>query len=218
MAVKWSILIATLARRCERLTEGVLADLAPQLEQVEAGQIEIVALRNHGEKGLGDIRQRLVEEARGQYLCFVDDDDRLPDYYVSEVLPLLDGVDYIGWRMQAYLYGISLKPTYHTLDVDHWYETDIAYWRDVSHLNPIRSALAKQCDFRRTSPPEDVAWTDQARPLVMTQHYINRIMYHYYATEDSSWRGGEHWDGQSDHIDWTTPCEVPGFRWHPDST
>jgi hypothetical protein len=184
------------------------------------GVVEVVAYRNHGEIPLCDIRQALVEDAHGQYLCFVDDDDRLPPYYVSTVLPLLDGtVDYVGWRMQAYMNGTPLKPTYHTLDSDGWWETDAAYFRDVSHLNPVRADLARQADFRRGSIPEDVSWADQMRPLVRTQHLCgDQVMYHYHASNhDTSWRPGHEpaWDGNAEPL---PDYPWSWFRWFGDST
>lgn len=210
--LKWSILVATLARRSGHLA-NLLDDLDPQIRE----GVEVVAYRNHGEVPLGDIRQALVEEARGEYLCFVDDDDRLPPYYVDRVLPLLDGVDYVGWRMQAHINGVPLKPTYHSLEYDRWFETPDAYFRDVSHLNPVRTALARQADFRNAEPPEDVTWSDQIRPLLATQHYAgDDPMYLYYATNDSTWRPGHEpaWDGQSEPF----PPTPPWLRWHPHST
>jgi hypothetical protein len=213
--MKWSILVATLARRADKLNL-MLSDLGPQIEAAD-GQVEIIAYRNHGERTLGHIRQVLVEAADGEYLSFVDDDDRVPPYYVSEVLPLLDGVDYIGFRMQAYLDGVPYKPTFHSLRYEGWSADDNGFYRDTSHLNPVRTVLARQCDFRRTDPPEDVAWADQLRDLAITEHYIDRVMYHYYSSAyDSAWRPGHEtdktWSGNRPEID------VLNFRWHPEST
>ena len=217
---KWSILIATLARRGDALGQ-VLADLGPQLAAT-GDQIEVVALRNHAERPLGDVRQSLVDDARGEYISFVDDDDRLPDYYVSRVLPLLDGVDYIGWRMQCYEHGRPLNPTFHSLQYSRWFETPDAYYRDISHLNPVRRELA--ADFRCERPPEDVDWVIRMRGRLTTEHFIDDVMYHYYqSAADSSWRAGREpvWGGDTDLL--TTPLvhrfdHIPGFRWHPGST
>lgn len=220
----WSILIASLARRSESLAQ-VVEDLGQQL----VPGVEVIVYRNHGEKALGEIRQALVEAAGGTYLNFVDDDDRLPGYYVDEVVQRLDGeVDYIGWRMQAYIDGFQLKPTYHTLDVDHWWESDTAYWRDFSHLNPVRADFARLADFRRVDPPEDVSWADQLRiqasqldaiGLGLTQAVVpdDKVMYHYYSrSADSTWRPGSEpaWNGSGEPFP-----ELPaGCRWHPEST
>lgn len=213
----WSILIASLVRRGPTLAQ-VLDDLGQQL----VPGIEVVIYRNHGEIPLSHIRQALVDEATGQYLNFVDDDDRLPSYYVPEVLPLLDGwADYVGWRMQAYYDRRPLKPTYHTLDSDGWWESETAFYRDVSHLNPVRTELARRCDFRLADPPEDVSWSNQLRavlPMPFRQNLVpfDRVMYEYYASGDSTWRPGHEppWDGTPDPF----PDLPAGCRWHPQST
>lgn len=216
--VRWSILIATLARRGDALRQ-VLGDLTPQLAEA-AGQVELVILRNHAERPLGHTRQMLVEEARGEYITFVDDDDRLPDYYVSEILPRLDGVDYVGWQMQAYNYGQPMLPTFHSLKYTEWWESTVGYFRDISHLNPVRKELA--ADFRCDRPPEDVDWVVRMRGRLKTEHYIDRVMYHYFVNQDSSWRAGAEpiWNGYDDRFNgsmhWAN--DVPYLRWHPEST
>jgi glycosyltransferase involved in cell wall biosynthesis len=219
--VIWSILIASLARRRDLLGQ-LISGLAQQQVPPE---VEIVCYRNHGEKWLGEIRQALVTEARGEYISFIDDDDQVSEHYISTILPLLDGVDYVGWRMQAYVDGQPLKPTYHSLEYGAWTEEPFCYRRDVSHLNPVRRELALKADFSRADPPEDVAWSDQMRPFVKTQNHCGeQIMYHYYArSSDSAWRPlheGQ-WNGFDDLL--TQPVahqfdHIPTFRWHKDST
>lgn len=206
----WTILIATLAQRHERLQE-LLAVLLPQVDSA-AGRVRVVALRNNGELPLADLRQALVECATSDYLSFIDDDDLVPDFFVDEVLPLLDGVDYVGWRMQCIQDGVPLKPTFHSLRYQGWFEDGDGFYRDVSHLNPIRTEIAKKADYRLTAPPEDVAWTDQVRPHVHTEHFIERCMYEYRASSgDSMWRHGTATPGNYPH----TAVDSPWFTYHP---
>lgn len=163
--------------------------LLPQVD-AQSGCVSVTAFFNHGERSLGEIRQLLVESATSRYVSFVDDDDELPDYFVVEVLQALTAEpDYVGWQMQCYVDGRMLKPTFHSLRYRRWYETGKGYFRDVSHLNPIKTDIARRADFRRGQPPEDVSWADQVRPFVHTERYIDRIMYHYRSSStDSQWR------------------------------
>jgi hypothetical protein len=69
---KLSILIATLGERKDRFTA-----LVDKLVSQANDDVEIIAYFNNGELPLGDIRQALVDEAVGQYVCFIDDDDVL---------------------------------------------------------------------------------------------------------------------------------------------
>lgn len=185
----WTVLIATLGQRAARF-ERLLTQLLPQLEPHD-GAVTVCALYNHGERDLGTVRQELVEHATSTYVSFVDDDDELPDYHVAEVMTRLDGVvDYVGWQLQCYVNGTTLNPTYHSLRYRRWYHDRRGYYRDVSHLNPIRRELALRADFRRGQPPEDVSWVDQVRPHVRTESYVDKVMYRYHSSSsDSTWGG-----------------------------
>lgn len=209
-APKWTILIATLGQRADRLRQ-LLDVLMPQVDAMH-GVVRVIALRNNGELPLADIRQALVECADSDYLSFIDDDDMVPDYFVKRVVPLLDGVDQVGWRMQCVQDGVRLKPTYHSLRYDGWSEDVDGYYRDVSHLNPIKTELAQKVDYRSTRPPEDVAWTGLIRPHVRTEHYIDDCMYEYRAdSRDSMWAPGSATPGQYERVEVASPW----FTWHP---
>lgn len=210
----WTILVATLGQRADRL-QRLLDGLLPQVDAA-GGQVTVTALVNHGERPLGEVRHALLRDATSTYVSFVDDDDEVPDYFVAEVLARLDGqVDYVGWQLQCYVDGTALKPTYHSLRYDHWWDDAVGYYRDVSHLNPIRTELARVGDFRRGDPPEDVAWVDQLRGHVRTEHYIDRIMYHYRSSSgDSTWRG----QGITQVHTARYASDSPHFSYHPESS
>lgn len=216
----WNILIATLGQRTSRF-ERLLDNLLPQLDQW--GRIvRVTALYNNGERPLGAVRQDLVEYSDAGYVSFIDDDDSVPEYHVERVIESIlnyyidhdKGVDYVGWRMQCYLDGQALKPTYHSLRYSGWFDDDNAYYRDVSHLNPIRRELALRADFRKGVPPEDVSWVDQMRPHVKTEVYLDDVMYHYHSSaSDSTWRGDVR-PGRYQRLVVDHPC----FEYHPGSS
>ncbi len=190
MTPAWTILIATLGQRQKRFVK-LLDVLLPQLGRHD-GAVTVCALWNNGERPLGEVRQDLIEHATSSYVSFVDDDDEVPEYFVDEVVAcLVTEPDYVGWQMQCYVDGVPQKPTYHSLRYRRWYDDRKGYYRDVSHLNPIRTSIARLADFRRGAPPEDVSWTSQVRPFVHTEAYIDKIMYHYRSSpSDSTWRPG----------------------------
>lgn len=197
--MRWSILIATVPARRERLTGGMLKRLLPQVDKHD-GDIEVVACEDDFEHPLGEVRQSLVEKSKGTYLNFVDDDDDVPEYYCDLVYPLLDGVDYIGWRMQHYTNGVPSKPTFHSLEYDGWWDDDHAYYRDVSHLNPIKRELALKVSFAGTYG-EDARWAQAMNGIPVTSHYIPDIMYHY------NWIPGDSYGIQSNCV--PKPSSIP---------
>lgn len=184
---KWTILVCTLGERGERF-KRLMDVLLPQTEKYK-GDIKVLAYWDNG-SNLGKIRQLLVESANSKYISFVDDDDLVPEYYCDEIYPLLDGVDYIGWQQQLWHNGRKMKPTFHSLRYDKWSEDSEGWYRNVSHLNPIKRDLALKASFIvEGDAPEDQHWVHQVAPFVKTEHYIDKIMYEYHHTStDSQWR------------------------------
>lgn len=184
---KWSILILT--QPCRQLYLRRLLDcLEPQV--ADHPEIEIVIRQYDRNMNIGRNRQAMIDASTAEYVNFVDDDDMVPKDYVEKIIPLLDGVDYIGFRVQLYFEGATQKPTIHSLRFGKWYEDEIFYYRDISHLNPIRRDLALKVPF--TAPGgEDVAWADSMRTtgLVRTEHFVDRVMYQYFYRRDRKQNG-----------------------------
>lgn len=213
--IKWSILIATVGQRSSRFRE-LLKVLMPQVRDHD-GEIEVIAYWNNGEYLMGCIRQKLVEEARGEYISFVDDDDMVPEYYCNEVMKAISkNPDYVGWQMQVYEQGNKLKPTFHSLKYKGWDEDDEGWYRNISHLNPIKKSVALNVSFvapRDTA--EDSPWAQKIVPYVKTEEYIDRVMYLYqHDSNDSVWRG----DLDFRQIYQRPKVTYKHFRYHSNST
>lgn len=214
----WTILVATLGRRGEKFAR-LMDALAPQLAAA-GGAVSVEALWNHGERPLGVIRQALLDHATAEYICFIDDDDMVPANYVAAILPLLDGVDYVGFKVQV-VSGISAGAIgYHGLRNDDWSAGPGAY-----HLNPLRRELALLGTFPSGDYNEDRTWGLQVRPHVQTEHYLDEVMYLY----DPSGELAAHEIPATgvrfipppkpvDHGIFTRPVITsPHFSWHPGS-
>lgn len=211
----WSILVPTLGER-RPLFERLMAGLLPQLDPY-AGRVRVVGWHNDGSPSLPKIRQRMVETAKTDYVSFVDDDDLVSPYYVAEVVTALEtSPDYVGFQVQCYSDGAPTAVAHHSLEFRRWRNLPTHYERDISHINPIRTALARKVTFAvQRGRAEDRAWADQLRQrkLLKTQVLIPRIMYHYlYAPSGSRWqvpktiRPGDR--AVIDH---------PHFTWSPDA-
>lgn len=225
----WSILVPTLGER-RPLFERLMAGLLPQLDPY-AGRVRVIGWHNDGSPSLPKIRQRMVVRSESDYVSFVDDDDLVAPYYVAEVVKALETrpvadkpghlgdrgePDYVGFQVQCYSDGAPTAVSYHSLEFRRWRNLPTHYERDISHINPIRTALARKADFTKAGRrAEDRAWADQlrARRILKTQVLIPRIMYHYlYAPGGSRWqvpqtiRPGER-----------ATVNHPYFSWSPDA-
>lgn len=176
---KWTIGILSVP---ERLMD--LVRIKGMLEhQIKGRGVQILVNDRDGD--VGEKRQWCLDNAGGMYISFVDDDDLVAHNFIDSIYPLLDGVDYIGFRLQLYIGGIKQKPTFHSIKYNNWYGDNLGYYRDISHLNPIRTELARtskfSCGFQ-----EDKRWVDCLRGKIKTEHYIDQPMYFYFYSKKYS--------------------------------
>lgn len=177
MQPKLSVLIATLGRRYQQL-DDILNVLLPQVKKFK-NQIEVIVYVNNGKLSIGEYRQTLLETAKGDYICFVDDDDDVPDFYCEEIINAM-GKDYIGFNVKFFSDGQQRPPVYHSLKYDRWSQDANGFYRNITHLNPVRRELALKGTFHSRGGGEDETWATQIKPFVKTENYINKDMYFYY--------------------------------------
>jgi hypothetical protein len=213
--ILWSILTPTLSSRQAKFL-GLMGALLPQCEA--DGRAEVVALHNDGERTIAEYRQALLEDARGDYVSFADDDDMIEPDFVASVAAAMDGYpDYVAFRVAYSSDGRpEPRPTVTGIQYDGWYDTDTAMIRDVSHICPVRSVIAKRADFRvrHGDGLEDWSYVSDVRPLLRTQAEIPRVLYRYRHDPHDSVQFG-----LKPHAHAPRPAiGSPAFRWHEWST
>lgn len=175
--MKLEILVLTMFSRHDFLNR-LHRVLDPQLDWKNSGSYYRLCDPQYS---LGENRDMLRRCSHAEYIVFIDDDDMIPADYVSTILPLLDGVDYVGYDVQCSIDGKPLdRVTRHSLKYGGWYEDENGYYRDISHINPIRRDLAL-LEPMEGGHGEDKRWADRmrARGVLKTEHYIPRVMYQY---------------------------------------
>lgn len=216
----WTILVPTIGER-RAAFERLMAVLLPQTE-VWAGAVTVMGWHNNGTPHLTEIRQQMNLAAPGQYVSCIDDDDLVPDYFVAEAMRALgERPDYVGWLVQCYSDGIPTAISEHSLKHRKWWNETDRYFRDISHINPIRRDIALTADYRKAGrgQPEDRAWVSQLRRggRLKRQVMIDRIMYHYlFSTEKTAGIGSRWAAPKTIHADLgRSDIQHPNFTWHP---
>jgi hypothetical protein len=157
------------------------------LPQVEAwnGDIEVLIFFNNMERNIGYYRQKVLDDAKGDYISFVDDDDLVAKDFCNTIMPLLDGTDYIGFKVRLLNDGKKLPPVYHSLRYTKWDQDDKGYYRGITHLNPLRTEIARQSEFSDVDHGEDYDWAMGVQRYMssadrkFTEHFIDKDMYIY---------------------------------------
>jgi len=221
-----SVLMPTLVRR-----EPVFCELVKGLcgqAEASAAPVEIVGLQNAGERPLAEYREMLLRDARGEFLCFVDDDDQVAGDYVDQICaalrsePAPDVVTFVqdgsGTQAGVTLFGLGfLGAPWHPVIVNGV----ATYLRVYSHMQPIRAEVARQGSFLRPGglgfTQEDQHFAMSVVPLLLErgsrEAHVPRVLYTYnfMSAGDSTQQGRQHGvDGEHERPAIASPC----FRWY----
>lgn len=182
--MKLSILIPTLEQRAAMLA-NVLFDLNTQIDYEEVGdQVEIVVLCDGGEKPTGAKRNELLEQAKGEYISFVDDDDVVSPNYIHLVLDALKtSPDVVGMRGVYCVDGRYFGLFEHSIEHKEWYQTGDRFFRPPNHLNPVKREFALLAKFPDVVFGEDREYSMKLRLMLSTQVMIDTPIYTYMARQ-----------------------------------
>lgn len=173
--MKLSILICTLESR-----RKWLARLFKRLEPQRCGDVEILTDKDNGEVSIGVKRNRLLEQATGDYICFVDDDDLVATDFVQRILEAVKTEpDCVGMEGIITFDGRKPRKFIHSLRYKSWYEKDGIYYRNPNHLSPVKRSLALQVRFPDKNNGEDHDYSQRLLPLLATEVYLENPIYFY---------------------------------------
>lgn len=177
--MKLSILICHLPER-KPLLDRLMDILTPQL----SNEVQVLI---HESKGMtiGEKRNYLLKLAKGDYVAFCDDDDKVSDNYVKLLTEGIDkGVDCCSLMGEYTINGVFDGYFEHSIKYNAYRtvsRTNVKYERYPNHLNCIKSSIAKQFKFPEKNHGEDTDWATQIHKsgLIKTEHYIPQVIYHY---------------------------------------
>jgi len=176
MSKKLSILICGLKERKE-----LLLHLGNQLKMQGNSDVEILANIDDGAIPIGKKRNDLLNNSRGEYVCFVDDDDVISPFYVSKILEAIESKpDCVGLEGIIIQKNIGPRKFIHSIQYDDWFEENDIYYRCPNHLNPIKRDIACFVGFPDISYHEDVDFSKRVKEHLKTEVYIKEPIYFYY--------------------------------------
>jgi len=174
--IKLSILVPTVVGR-EHLFRVLFSELQKQgLEK----PIEIIVCKDNKELSIGSKRQKLIEDAKGEYIVFVDDDDMVASDYVEQILNNT-GSDAIGFQIECTFDGVGKCLASASRRYQDWGENrdGFRYVRSIYHKTPVRRELALKAGFKDMRFGEDYDYSMRIMPLIKSEAYINKVMYYY---------------------------------------
>jgi len=183
-----SVLICTMPSRIKQFTalykkiSALIADVDLKIEVLSNDRMDI---------DVGTKRDNMLQDAKGKYSCFIDDDDDIPHTYFKEYETLLkDGKDYDCFSLVGKYYsnGLYINPFYHSTKYTSWYETGRGFFRYINHLNLIKTYISRSVGFKRMTHGEDKDFSDRLYESgrIKTEGTPKDIMYHYYYVDKNA--------------------------------
>lgn len=179
MSILWTIGILHLPKR-KQSYDALIVELNKQITASNAEDIvEIVTETDEGNLSVGAKRNKVLDRANGEYVCFIDDDDMVTPIYVSKILNALktkpDVVELVGFLPHHNL------PFIHNLKCGGHFRKDGIQFRTPNHLNTIKTEIAKKIRYVEISHGEDQEYSHRLwqSGLMKTEELINERMYIY---------------------------------------
>ncbi len=174
MDIKLSILIATMPSRAAQLT-NLFKILRPQLNQFTE-----VLIDDGMDYNIGVKRNKLLSNATGEYIVYIDDDDMIDTQYVNKILrACATSPDCIGISGVITTNGRNLKQWHISKEFGKWYEKNSVYYRTPNHISPVRRELALQAGFPELCFGEDAEYSKRLLPLLTTEVVVKGNIYVY---------------------------------------
>lgn len=180
--IKLSILVPTVPSRLNFFYPRIMTQLLQQC--VLYPQVEIIGLFDNKKRTVGEKRQDLLNIAKGEYLVFIDDDDRIADDYISSIMDALEknpNTDCVVFDCICCIENGSLKQLCkYGIEFEYGDILDGLEWRGKpAHTMVYKSSIAKRHSFISSNFGEDVDWVKRACLEIKIQTRIDKVLYYY---------------------------------------
>ena len=171
MTIKLSILIPTLPNRLELFYLPLIKILLKQIEPYN--NIELISLFDNKKRTIGRKRQNMIDIIQGEYVCFIDDDDRISDDYIKLIMDTLDNNPNTDCVV---FWSCINQPNMEDKIVKFGFEEGNNL---PCHVHVWKSSIVKKYEYKNINHGEDHDWINRAKNDIHYLSKIDKILYYY---------------------------------------
>ena len=145
-------------------------------------EVEFIYLGDNKTFSVGMKRNIMLRLAQGEFLCFVDDDDKLSGEYVREIYNAIEKspeADCIVFDVAISQNGGAFLPVKYGIEFSRDRNFSDHFERLPNHLMVIKREIALKVDFPDKNIGEDSSFSRQLVKHIKVQKRINKILYFY---------------------------------------
>lgn len=188
MSILLSILIPTVPSRINTFYPKIMNELIKQIKPYK--NIELIALFDNKKRTIGQKRNDMLKLVQGEYLVFIDDDDRIDQDYIFEIMNALSNnkdTDCVVFDCICCVNSGHEKLCKYGVEFEYGDIFDGKEWRGKpSHTMVYKSSIAKKHSYSYINNGEDVDWVKRACLDIKVQTRIDKILYYYDAEYNST--------------------------------
>jgi glycosyltransferase involved in cell wall biosynthesis len=186
--IKLSILVPTVPSRIELFYIKLIKELLRQIEPYK-NEIELIAFFDNKKRTIGRKRQEMVNLSQGEYIVFIDDDDRISEDYISQIMKKLaenPDTDCVVFDSICRVNGGIEKLCKYGIEFEYGNINNGLEWRGKpAHTMVYASSIVKKHQYSNMGHGEDCEWVKRACLDIKNQTRIDKVLYYYdaeYAT------------------------------------
>ena len=181
MSIKLTILVPTVPSRISTYYPRLMKHLLDQIKPYN--NIELISFFDNKKRTIGKKRSEMLRLAQGEYTVFIDDDDRISDDYVSEIMKALSenpAADCVVFDNMASINGGNPILCKYGIEFEYGYTREGTEWRGKpAHTMVYKSSIAKKYQFNDMNNGEDMDWVKRIFHDIKIQVRIDKVRYYY---------------------------------------
>ena len=179
--INLSILIPSVPARMKFFLPRLLGQIDDQIEAHD--DVEVIILYDNKKRILGKKRNDLLALAQGEYLAFIDDDDRISEDYLDEIMSAIHAGDSDCIVFDSICTINIDEPLRCKYGIEYEYnnaQPPNVWTGKPAHTMVYKSSLAKAHLYNDDSGyGEDMDWVARACKDIKIQHRIDKVLYYY---------------------------------------
>jgi len=181
MSIKLTILVPTVPNRYNNFYLRLMCNLLEQIKPYN--DIELIGLFDNKKRSIGLKRDEMLKLAQGEYLVFIDDDDRISEDYVKEIMDALyknPNTDCVVFDCICCVNGSATIYGKYGIEFENSKINDGKESRGKpAHTMVYKSSIAKKHNFNDMQNGEDFNWIFRACLDIKHQTRIDKVLYYY---------------------------------------
>ena len=181
MSIKLTILVPTVPSRIDYFYPKIMKNLINQIKPYS--NIELISFFDNKKRTIGKKRSEMLNLAQGEYVVFIDDDDRISEDYVSSIIQALydnPDTDCVVFDCICTVNGGNGKLCKYGIEFEYGDILEGTEWRGKpAHTMVYKSSIAKSHLFSNMQNGEDYDWVKRAYLDIKHQTRIDKVLYYY---------------------------------------